>query len=102
MRVAESISSGNFAFITSIRDRRFPVVDAELGVVFCIVVFDLPCNMEAVEVAGAGRVELPPVLQKPSSAIVGEAFKVRDGKIPHVEAVLEGLPFGAKSGWLIA
>lgn len=99
MRVAEAISSGMYSYIAEIRDRRYPVVDEERGLVFGFVWMEHPGNMRSVEVAGVGNVDLAPFTQKPSSAYIGELFKVQDGRISQIEAVLEFLPYGSRSTW---
>lgn len=99
MRVAEAISTGMYGYIAEIRDRRYPVVDEERGLVFGFVWMEHPGNMKSVEVKGVGKVDLAPFTQKPSSAYIGELFKVEDGRIRQIEAVLEFLPYGSRSGW---
>jgi hypothetical protein len=99
MPVADAIGSGNYAFIASVRDRSFPVVDEDRGIVLGMVVFDIPGNVRAVDVVGVGRVELPPIIQKPQSLMIAEAFKVAGGVIQHIEAVIDAFPFGTKPGW---
>jgi hypothetical protein len=99
MRVAEAISTGIYAYIPRIRDRRYPVVDEERGLVLGIVFFEHPGSLKTVEVAGVGTVELPPFTQKPTSAMIAEVFKVEDRRITQIEAVLEFLPYGIRSGW---
>jgi len=50
-------------------------------------------------VRGVGEVELPTYHQTPNSVLIGELFKVRGGRIEHIEAVLEFVPYGMRSGW---
>ena len=49
--------------------------------------------------AGVGEVDLPHRHQSPNSALIADLFKVRGGRIEHIEAVLEFLPYGARTGW---
>jgi len=99
MRVAEAISTGIYAYIPRIRDRRYPVVDEDRGLVLGIVFFEHPGNLKTVEVAGVGTVDLAPFTQKPTSAMIAEVFKVEDRRITQIEAVLEFLPYGIRPGW---
>jgi hypothetical protein len=97
--VVEQLSSGFFDYITQIRDRRYPIVDEERGLVLAIVFFDHPGYVKSVNVPGMGEMKMAPFTQKPSSAMIAELFKVRNGKLRQIEAVLEFLPYGIKSGW---
>ena len=37
--------------------------------------------------------------RQPFSFIIGEIFKIKDGKIRQIEAVLMAVPYGMSSGW---
>lgn len=97
--VKAGLSSGFYSYIQEIRDRRYPVFDAERGLVLGIVVFEHPGLVKSVVVEGFGELQLAPFTQKPSSAVIAELFKVEDGQIRQIEAVLEFLPYGTKPGW---
>ena len=99
LTVAEGLSSGFYKYISEIRDRRFPILDEEYGLSFAIVFFEHPGNTRSVDVPGLGVLEMSPFALKPSSAMIAELFKIRNGQIHHIEAVLEFLPYGIKSGW---
>jgi hypothetical protein len=38
-------------------------------------------------------------LTQPYSLIIGEIFKIMDGEIRQIEAVLMTVPYGMESGW---
>lgn len=97
--VKEGLSSGFYSYIQEIRDRRYPVYDEENGLILGIVVFEHPGLIKSVMVEGIGVLQLAPFTQKPSSAVIFEVFKVQDGQIRQIEAILEFLPFGTKTGW---
>jgi hypothetical protein len=97
--IKAGLSSGFYSYITEIRDRRYPVVDEERGNVLGIVFFEHPGTVRSVEVEGFGRMDLAPFTQKPSSAMIAELFKVQEGQIRMIEAVLEFLPYGTRPGW---
>lgn len=99
MPVAAQIGTGYYAYIEAIRDRRYPVIDEEHGLIMGVVAFDHPATMKSVHVKGRGAIELPAFTQKPSTAIIAELFQVRAGKITGIEAVLDFFPYGMKSGW---
>jgi hypothetical protein len=97
--VADQIDTGFFEYIPRIRDRRFPIVDLTTGCVLAIVVFDQPGTLTCVNVKGHGRVNLPPLFQAPTSVLIAELFRVEDGQIRGIEAVLDFMPYGMKTGW---
>lgn len=99
MSVRAQVQSGYVAYIDAIRDRRVVAVDEGRGLVAMVVVFDHPARVHSVAVTGVGDVELPEVHRSPNSMLIAELFKVRGGRIEHIEAVLESVPFGAPTGW---
>lgn len=99
MGVREQVDTGYFSYIDAVRGRRVVAVDVERGLMLMIVVFDHSARRRSVEVRGVGDVELPPYHQTPNSVLIAELFKVRAGVIEHVEAVLEFVPYGMRTGW---
>jgi hypothetical protein len=99
MAMQQQISSGYFAYIDTVRDRRVAAVDESRGLVILIVVFDHTAGMKTVQVKGIGEVEVASYHQRPNSVLIAELFKVRSGRIAHVEAILEFTPFGTRTGW---
>jgi hypothetical protein len=93
------ISSKAFAYITSIKPRRWTVVDEERGITFGTFMFHHTGTVKSVEVPGIGTVEMIPAARRPFTAAINELFKVVSGKIREIEAVMIALPYGAKSGW---
>jgi hypothetical protein len=68
---------------TQVMDRRFPVVDLEHGLVLGVVTFRRD---------GADT----------STLLIAEVFKVTEGKLREIRAVMTGLPNGAGTGWTAA
>lgn len=99
MGVRDQVDSGYFSYIDAVRSRRVVAVDVTRGLMLMIVVFDHSARRRTVEVKGVGEVELPPYHQVPNSVIIAELFKVRAGLIEHIEAVLEFVPYGMRTGW---
>jgi hypothetical protein len=93
------ISSGSFAYITNIRPRRWTVVDEERGLTFGTFVFHHPGTVAYKDVPGIGRVEMIPIARRPFTVVVSELFKVQNGKIREIEAIMTSLPYGAGDGW---
>jgi hypothetical protein len=89
--VAAQVDTGIFRDIEAARDRRFPIVDEERGLVFVIFLFDHPGPVT--KAAFTSR------YSQPNSMMVAELFKIRDGLISQIAAVLNVFPYGTKSGW---
>jgi hypothetical protein len=88
-----------FTYMTRIRDRRYAVVDEELGLVWCLVMFDVPGTVKTAEIPGYGLIPLSPRTQYPRSMLVAELFKIRNGLIHYIEALLTSVPLGTPPGW---
>jgi hypothetical protein len=97
--VREQIDTGYFSYIDAVRDRRVVAVDEARGLVLMIVVFDHSARRRTVQMNGVGEVELPAYHQVPNSVLIAELFKLRGGVIEHIEAVLEFVPYGMRTGW---
>ena len=79
---------GGFGYIDKVRDRRFPLVDEERGLVWALVVFDIPAATQ-------------PVRREPRSILIGELFKLEAGQIQDIEVVMRNVPLGATAGWAL-
>ena len=86
-------------FITRIRDRRYPVVDEERGLVYANVFFDHAGKMKTQTLADGTVSPVPPDMQTPFTFEIGELFKIQDGKIMRIEAVVIPAPYGMTGGW---
>jgi len=91
-------------FFTRIRDRRFPIVDEERGLVYSIIFFDHDGRMTSVKLR-EGSVLGPTLTVRapfdtPYTFMIGEVFKIKDGKIHRVEAVLLTVPYNTPSAWI--
>ena len=75
----EQFESGLLNIVSRIRDRRFVAVDRERGIVFAFGFFDHVTINWTWEIA--------------------ELFKVQNGLIHRIEAVLQRCPYGMNSGW---
>jgi hypothetical protein len=95
------INSKTFASITSIKPRRLTVVDEERGLSFGTFTFNHKGVIKTVEIPGIGTVELTPNTQRPFTVVIHELFKVQNGKIREIEAVMILLPYGVKDGWVL-
>ena len=94
----EQFESGLLHFVSRIRDRRYVAVDEERGVVFAFAFFDHMAGKTRTFQTPSGRtVTAGPV--QPWTWELAEIFKVEDGKLHQIEAVLERAPYGMGSGW---
>jgi len=90
--VSQQIDDGYYAYIEALRDRRYPIVDTERGLVVCHLVFDHPGDR-----LRAGK-DLP--IKSPGSMVFTEVFKIVAGRIEEIWALgTAPLPFGIRSGW---
>ena len=99
MGIRENMNTGIWTYIKSVDPRRFVVVDEKMGIVLGMLMFNHPGNVKFADVAGVGRVPMPPVTLRPSSVEAGEFFKIEGGKILEIEGVTIALPYGAREGW---
>jgi hypothetical protein len=88
-----------FEYITPIRPRRYITVDQQKGFVLGIFMFNTPGTIRSVDVPGVGKVDESAAATRPFSEEVAELFKVKDGKLHDIVAVMVTLPYGATSNW---
>ncbi len=88
-----------FEYIFPISPRRYTVVDRAHGIVMGTFMFNTPGTVEFVNVPGVGKVRESRAALRPFSEVVDEIFRIKDGKIQAIIAVMTGLPFGDTSGW---
>lgn len=89
---AEAITSDScetgiskLGWITKVRERRFPIVDAQRGLVIGMSHLDIS--------AGVGSLDGPKT-DKPFSFIIYEVFKIVDGRILDIECIMTNDAFG--------
>ena len=87
----EQFRLGIYHINKRIRERRYPIVDVERGVVVASGFFD-HANMFDRYALTDGR-ELNTVLKWPNTITILEAFKIVDGKISRIEAVFTYVPY---------
>jgi hypothetical protein len=94
----EQFESGLLYFVTRIRDRRFVAVDREHGIVFAFGFFDHAAGKTRHATAPGGR-EVVGGPVAPWTWQIAELFKIENGQIRRIEAVLQRCPYGMNSGW---
>jgi hypothetical protein len=86
--------------VTDIRERRFEVVDRTTGLAFAWAYFDHNGTHKTFSrTLDRKPVPVAQTFQQPSSFYIAEVFKVVDGQIRQIEAVLTTVPYQMESGW---
>ena len=88
---------GLYYVVQNIHSRRYPLVDAERGVVWAHSVFDQGTVNEGV--LADGTKHRYNGFNRPSSILVTEAFLIEDGKIRRVEMVGPSATYHINSPW---
>jgi hypothetical protein len=92
--------TGFQAIVTDIRERRFEVVDPVTGLAFGWGYFDHNGSVPKFSrTLDRQMVDVVPTFRQPSSFYIAEIFKVVDGRIRQIEAVLTTVPYQMESGW---
>jgi hypothetical protein len=92
--------TGFSVIVTDIRERRFEVVDRTKGLAFAWAYFDHNGTPEKFSrTLDKQLVDVAPTFRQPFSFYIAEVFKVVDGKIRQIEAVLTTVPYQMESGW---
>jgi hypothetical protein len=93
------LSTKIFTYIHTIEPRRFPIVDAERGLVLALVRFNHPATQQTVEVPGRGKMTMGKYSTWPNSTEIAELFKIKDRKIKEITAVIVTQPYKMPTGW---
>lgn len=96
---AAQFKTGNFRFVTRVRDRRFPVVDVERQIVLASVFFDHAGDMRSVTLTDGKVVRIGPPFDAPYSFITFEFFKIVNGRIRRIDADIADVPYWTKTAW---
>jgi hypothetical protein len=94
---ADQVKTRNFQPDTLIRDRRFAVIDEERGLVFVLGFFDHDATLRSYTLANGHTVKQ--TRTAPWTWEIAEMFKIQDGKIMRVEALVNSGIYGMKAGW---
>ncbi len=98
MGCADQFRQGQYIYDDRLRDRRFPLVDEEKGVVLAGGFID-HCG-KVVDVTWTdGVTKTKSVFHFPHSFALMEMFKITGGKIAAVEAVFVTVPYSMVSAW---
>jgi hypothetical protein len=100
MDCGAQFATGFSKIITEVRERRFPIVDEERGLVYAIVFFDHSGRNKTTMWADGQAHPVNAPFDEPLTFEIGELFKIRNGKIVRVEALVLNVPYGMPSGWV--
>jgi hypothetical protein len=89
--------TGFFRFVTHIRDRRFVVADSQKGLIYAAAFFDHTGDMRKVRLTDGRLVDAQ--YDTPWTWQIGELFKVQDGKLQQIEALVMKAPYGLQDVW---
>jgi len=88
---------GIYRINKNLRERRFPLIDTERGIVVATDFMDHANYFDEYKLKD-GRT-MKTLLKWPNSLDVMEAFKIVDGKILTIEANFDYVPYGMHSPW---
>ena len=98
MPCAEAFGLGYYREDTRFRDRRYPAVDEEMGLVYAMTFFDHDATVREYQL-NDGRTNTVS-RTAPWTWMVAEIFQIENGQINQVEAVLLSVPYGMRPGFL--
>lgn len=94
----EQFKLGNYRYDDRVRDRRFPLVDEERGLVFSAAFLDHAGRLGKFALTDGRVIDSP--MRVPSTLCALELFKIRDGKIQQIETIFISVPYNMPSPWI--
>jgi hypothetical protein len=92
--------TGFSVIVTNIRERRFAIVDRTKGLAFGWGYFDHDgTHAKFSRTLDHTPADVAPTFRQPITFYIAEVFKIEEGKIRQIEAVLTTVPFRMESGW---
>jgi hypothetical protein len=95
----EQFDTGFSTIVTDIRERRYLVLDEERGLSYAHVFFDHNGTPKTMGGVGGVTREVGEPFNRPLTFMIGELFKIVDGQIRQIEAIIVTVPYGMPSGW---
>ena len=100
MDCKSQFDTGFSVIVTNVRERRFELVDRTKGLAFGWGYFDHDgTHAKFSRTLDHQLADVPSTFQQPVTFYLAEVFKVVDGRIRQIEAVLTTVPFRMESGW---
>jgi hypothetical protein len=94
----QGFTLGNYRWDDRLRDRRYPLVDEEQGIVLSTVFIDHAGLLQTYETTD-GKTQTANQ-KSPHTFAMMELFKIVDGKIRHAEAVFLTVPYRTPTPWI--
>ena len=94
----EQFKLGNYRYNDRVRDRRYPLVDEERGIVYSAAFLDHAGRLGKFTLTDGRVIDSP--MRVPSTLCALELFKIRDGKIQQIETIFIGVPYNMPSPWI--
>ena len=88
---------GIYRINKQLRERRYPIIDEERGIVVAMNFFDHDNSFDEYTLTDGRKMKT--LLKWPNSLSIMEAFKIVDGKIQTIEATFDYVPYGMHSPW---
>lgn len=98
MGTADQFRLGQYKYDDRLRDRRFPLVDEQKGLVLAAGFIDHSGKLT--EVTWTDGSKHSSIFTYPHSFALLELFKIEDGKIADIEAVFVTVPYNMVSPWI--
>ena len=86
--------------ITDIKDRRYTLIDAHTGLVFVQTFFHRDGTARVVPLTNGQSFTVESPKDTPNSSVIGEIFKIRNGKILQIQALIMPVPYRTQSVWV--
>ena len=96
---AGELDAGFLARVARLREHRTWLVDEAAGLVLDLATLDNPATTRAVEIPGAGRVQVPASCLAPWTDLHAQLFRIDGGRIRHIEDLVRRVPYGQGTGW---
>jgi hypothetical protein len=96
----ENVNHPLWTYITAVQPRRYLVVDEERGLVSGMFMFRHGGTYDSYTLPSGEVVPLSEAAMRKQSVVIAELFKIEDGRIRRIEALMAGgLDLEASSGW---
>ena len=93
------ISTGTFAYITDIKERRVLVADVQKGLAVGFSMFWHRGHLKEMPIKGVEGIEIVPAFTGTFNLPAVHFYKIKNGEIYEIEAIGYMTPYGVKSGW---
>jgi len=91
------VETAFFSFVTSIRNRRFPIIDRERGLALAFAFFEHTGAVRQIHLTNGQTIASP--VTAPLTYQISELFQIHGGKIDQIEAVIDTVPYGMKNAY---